>query len=68
MIPGSKGHTFYARMKMYDFGTRKQTKVARIGRISNVFRIAGAQSAEQSVGIKGAKYLFLSDMHHSHQH
>ena len=57
MIPGSKGHTFHARMKKYDFGTRKQTKVARIGRISNVFSIAGAQSVEQSVGIKGAKYL-----------
>ena len=23
MIPGSKGHTFHARMKKYDFGTRK---------------------------------------------
>ena len=45
MILGSKGHTFHARMKKYDFGTRKQTKVARIGRISFVFRIAGAQSA-----------------------
>jgi hypothetical protein len=35
----------------------KHEKVARIGRISNVFRIAGAQSAEQSVGIRGEKYL-----------
>ena len=49
-------------------GPAKHEKVARTGRISNVFRIVGAQSAEQSVGIKGAKYLFLSDMHHSHQH
>ena len=57
MIPGSKGHTFHACMKKYDFGTRKQKKVARIGRISNVFRIAGAQSAEQSVGIVGTKYI-----------
>ena len=23
MILGSKGHTFHARMKKYDFGTRK---------------------------------------------
>ena len=23
MIPGSKGHTFHACMKKYDFGTRK---------------------------------------------
>ena len=38
-------------------GPAKQTKVARIGRISYVFRIAGAQSAEQSVGIMGSKYL-----------
>ena len=22
MTPGSKGHTFYARMKKYDFGTK----------------------------------------------
>ena len=29
----------------------KHEKEARIGRISNVFRIAGARSAEQSVGI-----------------
>ena len=53
MIPGSKGHTFHACMKKYDFGTRKQTKLARIGRIANVFRIAEAQSAEKSVGIWG---------------
>ena len=37
-------------------GPAKHEKVARIGRISNVFRIVGAQSAEQSVGIMGAKY------------
>ena len=30
-------------------------KVARIGRISNVFRIAGAQSTKQSVDIMGQK-------------
>ena len=33
-------------------GPAKHEKVARKGRISNVFRIAGARSAEQSVGIK----------------
>ena len=38
-------------------GPAKHEKVARKGRISNVFRIAGAQSAEQSVGIMGSKYL-----------
>ena len=38
-------------------GPAKHEKVARIGRISNVFRIAGAQSAEQSVGIVGTKYI-----------
>lgn len=34
-------------------GPAKHEKVARIGRISNVFRIVGAQRAEQSVGIIG---------------
>jgi len=34
-------------------GPAKHEKVARIGRISNVFRIVGAQSAEQSIGIRG---------------
>ena len=34
-------------------GPAKHEKVARIGRISNVFRIVGAQSAKQSVGIMG---------------
>ena len=38
-------------------GPAKHEKGARIGRISNVFRIVGAQSAEQSVGIMGSKYL-----------
>ena len=37
-------------------GPAKHEKVARTGRISNVFRIVEAQSAEQSVGIMGAKY------------
>ena len=32
-------------------GPAKHEKVARIGRISNVFRIVGARSAEQSVDI-----------------
>ena len=45
MIPGAKGHTFHARMKRMTLGPAKHEKVARIGRISNVFRIAGAQSA-----------------------
>ena len=57
MIPGSKGHTFHASMKSTTLEPVKHEKVARIGRISNVFRIVGAQSAEQSVGIMGAKYL-----------
>ena len=48
MIPGSKGHAFHACMKKHDFETAKHEKEARVGRISNVFRIAGAQSAEQS--------------------
>ena len=56
MITGSKGYTFHACMKKYNFGTHKQTKVARIGRISNVFRIAGAQNTEKSVAIIGAKF------------
>ena len=42
MIPGSKGHAVHASMTL---GPVKHEKVARIGRISNVFRIAGAQSA-----------------------
>ena len=41
-------------------GPAKHEKVARIGGISNVFRIAGAQSAEQSVGIMEAKYFLTS--------
>ena len=36
-------------------GPAKHEKVARKGRISNVFRIAGAQSAKQSVGIRESK-------------
>ena len=53
MIPGSKGYMFYARV----MGPAKHEKVARIGRISHVFRIARVPSVEQSVGIMGAKYL-----------
>ncbi|HAX53618.1 MAG TPA: hypothetical protein DCX82_17085, partial [Lachnospiraceae bacterium] len=34
-------------------------KVARVGWISNVFRIAGSQSAEQSVGIRGQKVMLF---------
>ena len=50
MILGSKGHVFHACMKKHDFVTRKKhEKVARIGHISNVFRIVGAHRAEQSV-------------------
>ena len=33
-------------------GPVKHEKVARLGRISNVFRILGARSAEKSVDIK----------------
>lgn len=58
MIPGSKGHTFHARMKRYNLlESAKDEKVVRIEWISNVFRIAGAQSVEQSVGIMESKYL-----------
>lgn len=39
-------------------GPIKHEKVARIGRISNVFRSAGAQGAEQFVGIIGVKIPF----------
>lgn len=50
MIPGSQSHMFHACMKAYDLGTRqKHEEVARVGRIPNVFRIAGARSAEQAV-------------------
>ena len=52
MIPGSKGYMFYASMT---FGPVKHEKVDRIGRISKVFRIVGAHSAWQSVGIMGQK-------------
>jgi len=44
MIPGSKGHAFHACMKKQMLGPAKHEKVARIGRISNVFRVVGAQS------------------------
>ena len=54
MIQGSKGYVFHACMKKHDFGTRKKhEKVDRIGRISNVFRISRAQSAEKSVYHRG---------------
>ena len=44
---------FMLAWKSMTLGPIKHEKVARIGRISNVFRIAGAQSVEQSVGIRG---------------
>ena len=34
-------------------GLVKHEKVARLGWISNVFRIAGARDAQQFVGIRG---------------
>ena len=52
MIQGSEGHIFHACMKNMTLGPAKHEKAARKGRISNVFRIAGARSAEQSVCIK----------------
>ena len=55
MIQGSEGHIFHACMKNMTLGPAKHEKAARKGRISNVFRIAGARSAEQSVGIMGSK-------------
>ena len=43
MIPGSKGHTFHARMKKYDFGTRKKTfpKISTQTNKPNAFHALG---------------------------
>ena len=51
MIPGAKGHVLHARMNHMTLGPAKREKVARIGRISNVFRLTRARSAEKAVGI-----------------
>ena len=57
LIPGVPRSYVYAGIKSMTLEPAKHEKIARLSRISNVFRIAGAQSAEQSVSIKVEKYL-----------
>ena len=49
MMSGAKGHAFHVFMKKHDIKTRKNMRKQADRRIPNVFRIAGAQSAERSI-------------------
>ncbi len=49
MMSGAKGHAFHVFMKKHDIKTRKNMRKQADRRISNVFRIAGAQSTERSI-------------------
>jgi len=52
---------FMLARKHMTSGPAKHSKTARTGLLSNVLRIVGAQSAEQSVGIRG-KIFFDPDI------